>query len=119
MAYHITSQCISCNLCLSVCPTGAIQLVDGQHWIDPEVCTNCADTVYSVPQCKAICPTSSGCVKQPQDYWESWFASYNRSLAKLTNKQKQDYWERWFECYSQKFSEQLSRHQNQVVGVSG
>ncbi|QOV22345.1 DUF362 domain-containing protein [Anabaenopsis elenkinii] len=117
MAYQITSQCISCHRCLSVCPNDAVKLIDGLHVIDAALCTNCAGSIYSVPQCQAICPTSNGCVKQPHDYWESWFANYNRSLAKLTKKQ--DYWERWFNYYSQKFSEQLSRHQSEVVGVSG
>jgi len=56
-------------------------------------------------------------VKQPNDYWEGWFANYNRSLAKLTKKQ--DYWERWFNYYSKTFSEKLSRHQSEVIGVSG
>jgi hypothetical protein len=34
-------------------------------------------------------------------------------LAKLTNKQ--DYWENWYKSYSQKFSQQLQKHQGQVV----
>jgi ferredoxin len=117
MAYQITSQCISCDLCVSVCPTNAVKVVDGNHWIDPELCTNCFGTVYSVPQCQASCPVCTGCVKQPNDYWEGWFANYNRSLAKLTKKQ--DYWERWFNYYSKTFSEKLSRHQSEVIGVSG
>ncbi|BBD66538.1 4Fe-4S ferredoxin iron-sulfur binding domain-containing protein [Nostoc commune NIES-4072] len=115
MAYKIlTSQCISCNLCLTACPTNAVKLVDGQHWIDPELCTNCIGSIHTVPQCKAGCPTCDGCVKQPSDYWEGWFANYNRVVAKLTNKQ--DYWERWFNCYSQKYSEQLQKRQSQSVG---
>jgi ferredoxin len=113
MAYKITSQCISCDLCLSVCPTGAIKIVDGNRWIDPALCTNCVGSIYTVPQCKAGCPTCDGCVKQPSDYWEGWFANYNRVLGKLTNKE--DYWERWFNCYSQKFSEQLQKRQPQVI----
>lgn len=113
MAYKITSQCISCKLCLSVCPTGAVKEVEGKHFIDTELCTNCVGSIYTVPQCKAVCPTASGCVKQPKDYWEGWFAKYNSVLAKLTNKQ--DYWERWYNTYSQKFSEQLKKHQSQIV----
>ena len=69
--------------------------------------------VFTLPQCKASCPTVDGCVKQPSDYWESWFATYNRVLAKLTNKQ--DYWENWYKSYSQKFSEQLQKHQGEAV----
>lgn len=113
MAYQITSQCISCNLCLSVCPSNAIKVVDGQHWINPELCTNCVGSVYTTPQCKAVCPPSNACVKVPSDYWEGWFSNYNRVLAKLTNKQ--DYWESWFNNYSQTFSEQLQKNQHQVT----
>ncbi|MBD2360823.1 4Fe-4S binding protein [Anabaena minutissima FACHB-250] len=116
MAYQITSQCISCKLCLSVCPTGAIKIAeDGQHWIDTELCTNCVGGIHTVPQCKAGCPTCDGCVKVPSDYWEGWFANYNRVIAKLTKKQ--DYWDRWFNCYSQKFSDQLQKHQGEILGV--
>ncbi|WP_413175888.1 4Fe-4S binding protein [Anabaena azotica] len=111
MAYKITAACISCKRCLSVCPTGAVKIVDGNHSIDSELCTNCAGGIYTVPQCKAVCPTVDGCVKEPSDYWESWFVKYNRVIAKLTNKQ--DYWECWYNTYSQKFSEQLQK--NQVV----
>ncbi|MEA5620130.1 4Fe-4S binding protein [Cronbergia sp. UHCC 0137] len=111
MAYKITSQCISCHLCKSVCPTGAIKETNGNHWIDSELCNNCVGSIHTVPQCKAGCPTVHGCVKQPGDYWEGWFANYNRVLAKLTNKQ--DYWERWRNTYSQKFSEQLQKQQPQ------
>jgi ferredoxin len=113
MAYEITSQCISCKLCLSVCPTGAIQEVDGNYWIDSELCTNCAGSIHTVPQCKASCPTVDGCVKQPSDYWERWFATYNRVRAKLTNEQ--DYWENWYNSYSQKIAEQLQKHQGPIV----
>ncbi|MBD2294306.1 4Fe-4S binding protein [Anabaena sphaerica FACHB-251] len=109
MAYTITSQCISCKLCLSVCPTGAVKIVDDHYLIDSELCTNCVGSIHTVPQCKAVCPTANGCVKQPSDYWESWFSKYNSVLAKLTNKQ--DYWECWYNTYSQKFSEQLKKQQ--------
>ena len=115
MTYKITSECISCNLCQSACPTGAIKVVDNSLWIDANLCTNCVGSLYTVPQCQAGCPTCNGCVKQSTDYWESWFDTYNHVLAKLTNKQ--DYWENWFNLYSQKFSEQLQERQCRVWGV--
>ncbi|NWF59965.1 MAG: 4Fe-4S binding protein [Fischerella sp.] len=113
MAYQITSECISCNLCQSVCPTGAIKIDGDRPWIDPELCTNCVGSIHTVPQCKAGCPTSNGCVKVPADYWESWFNTYYHFVAKLTKKQ--DYWENWFNFYSEKFSEQLQKRQHQVA----
>ncbi|MBD2138726.1 4Fe-4S binding protein [Anabaena sp. FACHB-1237] len=111
MAYKITAECISCKRCLSVCPNGAITMVDNQHHIDAKLCTNCAGSIHTVPQCKAVCPTYDGCVEETTDYWESWFKKYNQLIAKLTNKQ--DYWECWYKTYSQKFSEQLQK--NQVI----
>jgi ferredoxin len=114
MAYKITTECISCKLCLSVCPTGAIKIIDGQHWIDPELCTNCVGSFYTVAQCKAGCPTCNACVKEPADYWDSWFETYERMLIKLTNKS--GYWENWFNIYSQKFSEQLQENK-QAIGT--
>ncbi|MBW4631052.1 MAG: 4Fe-4S binding protein [Iphinoe sp. HA4291-MV1] len=109
MAYKITSKCISCKLCLSACPTGAIKIVDGSYWIDPNLCTNCGGTAYSVAQCVASCPTYDGCVQEPKDYWESWFTTYNKLIAKLTKKQ--DYWDNWYNFYSQKFSLAMQKHQ--------
>ncbi|MDM9379691.1 4Fe-4S binding protein [Chlorogloeopsis sp. ULAP01] len=113
MVYQITSECISCKLCQSVCPTGAIKMVENRLWIDPNLCTNCVDSIYTVPQCKASCPTGNGCMKVTTDYWENWFNTYNRLIAKLTKKP--DYWENWYKLYSQKFSEQLQKHQQQVA----
>ncbi len=114
MAYKITGTCISCNLCVSVCPTGAVKIDDnGNHFIDSEICTHCVGSIHTVPQCKAVCPTSNGCVKEPSDYWEKWFAKYNSAIAQLTNKQ--DYWECWYNTYSQKIAEQLKKRQHKVV----
>jgi ferredoxin len=108
MTYKITSKCISCQLCISACPVDAVKIIDGQHWIDPNLCTNCVGTAYTVPQCVAGCPTCDGCVKESRDYWECWFATYNKLVARLTKKQ--NYWENWFDYYSQKFSEQLQKN---------
>ncbi|MBV6622446.1 MAG: 4Fe-4S binding protein [Rivularia sp. (in: Bacteria)] len=109
MAYKITSKCISCDLCKTVCPSNAIKMVDERPWIDPELCKNCVDSVYSVPQCKAGCPTFDGCVKIKSDYWENWFDIYKNLTSQLTNKNdKTEYWKKWFNTYSQKYSKQLT-----------
>lgn len=114
MAYKITSNCISCDLCKNVCPTNAIKIFDNHPWIDPELCTNCVDSIYSVPQCKAGCPTYDGCVKETsEDYWENWFDTYKSLVSQLTNKT--DYWENWFNIYSQKYSEQLQQNSRQAA----
>ena len=110
MTYKITSQCISCDRCISQCPTNAIKIVGDRHWIDPSLCNNCANTTYSVPQCAAGCPTFNGCVPV-QDYWESWFATYDRLVGKLQGQS--DYWERWFNTYSQKMTPQVQSHKLQ------
>ncbi|MGG6270006.1 4Fe-4S dicluster domain-containing protein [Leptolyngbya sp. AN03gr2] len=112
MSYTITSQCIECDRCLSVCPTNAIQ----HHWIDPTRCNNCADS-YSVAQCAAACPTNYGCVpgttaavSVPSDeYWNRWFTTYQRLIFKL-NDQTSPYWHDWFDLYSERLSTLLSQN---------
>jgi ferredoxin len=107
MTYKITNKCISCDLCLTVCPTGAIKVINGERWIDPNLCTNCIGSIHTVAQCAAGCPTCDGCVKEPLNYWDGWFDSYKKSIDKLTKKD--NYWERWFNRYSQNYSQQLNK----------
>lgn len=38
------------------------------------------------------------------DYWESWFVTYNKFLDRLKSKKQSEYWDRWFEVYSAKMS---------------
>ncbi|MGE5656730.1 MAG: 4Fe-4S dicluster domain-containing protein [Actinomycetota bacterium] len=59
MPYTITSNCISCDRCLSQCPTDAIRNEGLHYWIESDACNNCTG-VYSVPQCAAVCPTNDG-----------------------------------------------------------
>ncbi|NJL81454.1 MAG: 4Fe-4S binding protein [Richelia sp. RM2_1_2] len=116
MAYKITNNCISCDLCKTVCPTNAIKIVDDRPWIDPELCKNCVDSIYSVPQCKAGCPTFDGCIKVTSDYWENWFNTYKNLRTQVTNKtNKTDYWENWFNTYSQKYAQQLQQNSRQAA----
>lgn len=43
-------KCTKCGVCVEVCPTGAAQIVEGEHpTYDPDVCIGCA-------QCIAQCP---------------------------------------------------------------
>lgn len=55
MSYTIPNNCIECGTCKPLCPTGAIQIDDGQYWIEPGLCDGCQDR-YSEPQCVVHCP---------------------------------------------------------------
>lgn len=128
MTYTITSQCIGCDRCLSICPTDAIQHYQGQYWIDPTACNNCAG-FYSVAQCAAVCPTNQGCIpgssaifKKPEllhsgDYWERWFTTYNRMVARLHATKHAQYWEDWFDRYSQLVSRLIQDRKSDQVGA--
>ncbi|HIK44610.1 MAG TPA: 4Fe-4S binding protein [Leptolyngbyaceae cyanobacterium M65_K2018_010] len=115
MSYTITHNCIGCQRCLSACPTGAIQTNGVAFWIEIDRCNQCQGS-HGVPQCWATCPTNEGCVplatraaavkltsqsEVSEDYWESWFATYNRLVARLQSVQDSGYWQHWFDAYSQ------------------
>ncbi len=102
MSYQITEECIKCNRCLSICPTGAIKKDQTHFWIVSDMCNNCAGS-YSTPQCAAICPTNYGCVSEQ--------LNQGKQPEKLNN---QDYWEGWFNTYAQKWSNQIAQHQKMV-----
>ncbi|MBE9193683.1 helix-turn-helix domain-containing protein [Gloeocapsopsis crepidinum LEGE 06123] len=57
MSYAITKRCIQCDNCVPLCPTGAIKVLEGDYWIDPNLCNNCQD--YVAPQCIVSCPVNS------------------------------------------------------------
>jgi Fe-S-cluster-containing dehydrogenase component len=125
MSYIITSQCIGCRRCESICPTRAITQNEQFYQIDPERCNDCVDA-YAVPQCWAACPTHGGCIPNmailPRsastngDYWERWFNTYNLLVYRLKANQPSEYWQHWFDRYSQALTRQL--HTPTSVGVS-
>lgn len=120
MAYMITSQCIGCDRCFSVCPTEAIQKTNQHYQINPSRCNNCVG-YYGTPQCWAVCPTNTGCIpgdaialsqlgQVKGDYWDHWFDTYHRLISRLHQANRSEYWEQWFDLYSQKLSDLLQRH---------
>lgn len=113
MPYTITDNCISCQRCLSGCPTNAIQTDGSSFWINVNLCNQCQGS-HGVAQCWAVCPTNEGCVplstgttavdlsnETSADYWNHWFASYSRMVARLKGTERSSYWRQWFDTYSQ------------------
>ena len=121
MTYTITDQCIACENCLPHCPTGAIkQKENGKFAIDSNLCNDCVG-YYGVAQCMAGCPTVNGCtptisslIKSTQtnsnNYWDNWFAIYDRLISRLKAKQETQYWQHWFNTYSQKLEQLVVSH---------
>ncbi len=54
-----TEACISCNLCLRVCPAEAISMADGKAYIDPELCINCGTCAGEQPESFRGCPVGA------------------------------------------------------------
>ncbi len=113
MTYAITNSCISCQRCLSSCPTNAIQSDGSRFWIDVNLCNHCQGS-HGVAQCWAVCPTNEGCVplsagaaavsltaQTSTDYWNNWFVSYSSMVARLKTTKQSPYWRQWFEAYYQ------------------
>jgi len=53
------STCISCGLCLKVCPVDAISYKDGKAFIDPEKCINCGICAGTEPTIFRGCPVDA------------------------------------------------------------
>lgn len=45
-------KCIGCCTCASICPVGAIDMVDGKAVINPDICIKCHS-------CENACPVNA------------------------------------------------------------
>ncbi|MGL4483878.1 MAG: DUF362 domain-containing protein [Anaerovoracaceae bacterium] len=52
MAYKISDDCIECGVCVTECPTKAIEIATGVHLIDAEMCIDCG-------ACADVCPVDA------------------------------------------------------------
>lgn len=61
----VLDACISCNLCVPVCPNRAIAELNTprgpEFVVDPDLCTEC-HSFYDTPQCLSVCPLEDECV---------------------------------------------------------
>jgi ferredoxin len=58
--YKVDSQqCISCGLCLAVCPSDAISYVDGKAFIDKDKCIDCGLCAGAEEEVFAGCPVEA------------------------------------------------------------
>lgn len=57
--YEVTSSCMGCTAhpCQSVCPTGAMSMINGKSVIDQEKCIKCG-------KCQNVCPYDAICHKE-------------------------------------------------------
>ncbi len=67
MSVRITSECISCDACLSECPVEAILSEDANpvndeyYYVKPENCVECVGHA-DMPRCAEVCPTEGAIV---------------------------------------------------------
>lgn len=57
MALKIIPGCISCDVCVWVCPNQAITAQEPIYLINPSLCDECQGHADE-PQCVALCPVS-------------------------------------------------------------
>ncbi len=58
MALKIIDECISCDGCVEVCPTAAIEASDPIYVITATVCCECVG-YHKEPSCVEVCPVDA------------------------------------------------------------
>ena len=60
MALKIIDECIACDACVEVCPSGAIEGADPIYIITPSLCTECVGYIAeATPSCIPVCPVEA------------------------------------------------------------
>ena len=60
MALRIIDECIACDACVEVCPSGAIEGADPIYSITPSLCTECVGYLEeATPSCIPVCPVEA------------------------------------------------------------
>jgi len=44
-----TEKCTACEICVDVCPSAAITMVDGKAKVDPDLCVECETCIDECP----------------------------------------------------------------------
>jgi DNA-binding transcriptional regulator YiaG len=65
MSYKIPSDCTGCDTCRPQCPTGAIEVDNGQWWINSSLCNEC-EGYHEKPICVESCPLNLPIPSQPK-----------------------------------------------------
>ena len=60
MALKIIDECIACDACFEVCPSGAVKCADPIYIINESLCTECVGYKEDEnPSCSAVCPVDA------------------------------------------------------------
>lgn len=64
VVYTVTANCQDCYRCVRVCPVKAISVIDGQAYVEDELCIKCGTCIRECPQGAKTMRSSIGQVKE-------------------------------------------------------